>query len=312
MDKYHSIIRVVLPLIPLLVEVFPSCTTAQETPYTITVPVDEVSITFRASDYHGSSINDLTVGDVRLRDNGRQQSRIIAFQFYPSLPIRAGFLFDTSRSMLLELTQNQRIASLYATRLLRKGTDRAFVMRFDSDSKVLQDWTDDASALTLSLQHVASDRASRLGGTVIFDSIYRACRDQWRENQPPVSGNFILLFTDGLDNASHTRVSDVASVCQQSRTALYVLSNQERSRLSESQKILTALVDQSGGRIFFDPNGSQVWENLRLIERDQRSQYRLVYKPSGLKADGSFHKIKLDLPTKGGEVVAPSGYYANH
>jgi hypothetical protein len=43
-----------------------SQTSAQETtnPYTITVPVNEVSLTFRASDYHGSPMDDLTVADV--------------------------------------------------------------------------------------------------------------------------------------------------------------------------------------------------------------------------------------------------------
>ncbi|MCU1322274.1 MAG: hypothetical protein JWM43_1923 [Acidobacteriaceae bacterium] len=288
-------------------------TSTQETtsPYTITVPVNEVSLTFHASDYHGSPLDDLKVADVRLSDNGRPQTQILSFQFYPKLPIQAGILFDTSRSMLMDLKQNQHTAALYATHLLRKGTDRAFVMRFDSEAKVLQDWTDDSSALVTSLQTVASDHASRFGGTVIFDSIYEACRDQWRDDQAQSSGNFILLFTDGIDNASHTRVSDVANICQRSRTALYVFSNEEKSRFSEGQKILTMLVAQSGGRIFFDPKGTQIWENLQVMESDQRSQYRLVYKPSNTKPDGSFHRIKLDLPKRGGEITGPSGYYAS-
>jgi Ca-activated chloride channel homolog len=88
-----------------------------------------------------------------------------------------------------------------------------------------------------------------------------------------------------MDNASHTRVSDVVNICQRSRTALYVFSNEEKSRFSQGQKILTLLVTQSGGRILFDPKGTQIWENLRVMENDQRSQYRLVYKPSNTKAD---------------------------
>ena len=213
--------------------------------------------------------------------------------------------------MLEDLKRNQDVATLYTSHLLRKGSDRAFVMRFDSDEKVLQDWTDDAGALASSLHSVAADHASRMGGTAIFDAIYKACRDQWRGDQHTITGNVMLLFTDGLDNASATRVSDVASICQHSRTAIYVFSSEDRSRFSSSQKILSALVAQSGGRIFFDPKGANVLENLRIMEGDQRSQYRLTYKPTDFKADGAFHRVKLDLPKRGGEILIPLGYYAS-
>ena len=163
-------------------------------PYVLSVPVDEVSLVFHASDFQGRSLNDLTVADLRLSDNGKPQKQILSFQFYPSLPIRAGILFDTSRSMLSGLKRNQTVAELYATRLLRKGSDRAFVMRFDSDARVTQSWTDDSSALTESLHSIAADHASRLGGTELFDSIYKACRDQWTSSRNEATGKFHLAF----------------------------------------------------------------------------------------------------------------------
>jgi Ca-activated chloride channel homolog len=277
--------------------------------YTLSVPVDEVNLTFHASDFHGMPMEDLTEKDLRLLDDGKRQDRILSFQAFRNLPIRAGILFDTSRSME-GLWRNQDIAAMYATRLLRKETDQAFVMRFDSATKVKQSWTNDAALLAESLWTIAFDRESRLGGTVLFDSLYKACRDQWTSDRDAITGNFILLFTDGLDNASHAQLEDVIDICQQARTAIYVFSDEAKSFHAEGQKTLNELVKKSGGRIFFDATGPEVWNDLRIMESDQRSQYRIVYKPSSLKADGSFHRIKLDSPTRGGVITTRSGYYA--
>lgn len=279
-------------------------------PYTLTVPVDEVSLTFHASDFHGVPIEDLTLDDLRLMDDGKRQRRILSFESYRNLPIRAGILFDTSRSMLGDLKRNQEITNLYATHLLRKETDKAFVMRFDFDAQVRQDWTNDSAALAASLRTIAADHASRLGGTALYNAVYTACRDQWTSDPAAVTGNFILLFTDGLDNASHARMQDVIDACQHARTAIYVFTGEPKSRFSDGQKILDELVKKSGGRIFFDPTGTDIWNDLQIMEHDQRSQYRIVYKPSHLKLDGSFRQIKLDSPTRGGVITTRSGYYA--
>ncbi|MEO8735010.1 MAG: VWA domain-containing protein [Edaphobacter sp.] len=281
-------------------------------PYTLSVPVDEVSLIFHASDFHGSPIEDITLSDLRLLDNGKRQRRIVSFEPYQNLPVRAGILFDTSRSMLGYLKENQKTTNLYAAHLLRKDTDSVFVMRFDFEAQVMQKWTNDAGAIAASLRTIAADHASRLGGTAIFDAIYTACRNQWSAEHDMVTGNFLLLFSDGLDNFSHARIRDVIDACQQARTTIYVFSNDPKSRFSQGQKTLNELVKKSGGRIFYDPSGAEIWNDLLIMESDQRNQYRLVYKPSHLKLDGSFHTIKLDSPNRGGVITTRSGYYALH
>jgi Ca-activated chloride channel homolog len=292
----------------------PQTTTQNPTaPYTISVPADEVSLTFHASDFNNIPISDLQLSDLRLLDNGRQPRKILAFDSHLNLPIRAGILMDTSRSMLHDLRLNRIIATTYTQHLLHQQTDLAFIMRFDSQWKVLQDWTADEALLDDGIGHIASDQASRLGGTVIFDAIYTACRDQFGKVDTIPTGNFILVFSDGEDNASHARLSDDIDICQQNHTAIYVFSNETKSHFpSAGQKTLIELSSKSGGRVFYDQTETGIMNDLRIIEADQRSQYRLVYKPSNLKPDGSFHHIKLDSPTRGGIITVRSGYYAPH
>ena len=277
--------------------------------YTLNVAVDEVSLTFHAADFHGIPMDELKLNDLRILDNGKQPRQIVSFEVHQNLPVRFGILVDTSRSMLEHLRRNQAIANEYITQLLHKQSDRAFVMRFDSQAKVLQDWTEDSAALTASLHNVASDSASRLGGTALFDSIYKACRDQFGTANP-LAGNFILLFTDGIDNASHARLEDDIDICQKANTAIYIFSVEPKSIFSNGQKTLNGLATQTGGVMFFDQSRETIWNDLRIIDVNLRSQYRLVYKPQHFKRDGSFHRIKLDSPTRGGVITTRSGYYA--
>jgi VWFA-related protein len=147
------------------------------------------------------------------------------------------------------------------------------------------------------------------GGTALFDSIYKACRDQFGTDDP-LAGNFILLFTDGIDNASHTRLEDDIDICQKANVAIYVFSVDSKSIFSDGQKTLNKLSTQTGGVIFFDQTRDSIWNDLRIIDANLRSQYRLVYKPGNFKRDGSFHRIKIDSPARGGVITARSGYYA--
>ena len=283
------------------------------TPYTFNVSVDEVSLTFHASDFNNVPINDLQLSDLRILDNGKSPRRIISFDSYLNLPIRAGILIDTSRSMLRDLRLNRSIANTYAQRLLHQQTDLAFIQRFDSESKVLQDWTADSFLLAASIDNVASDHASRLGGTIVFDALYRACHEQFGKTGKTITGNFILIFSDGEDNASRARLSDDIDACQQNHTAIYAFSDEPDSHFpSAGLKTLNELAAKSGGRVFFDQTEKGIWNDLRIIEADQRNQYRLIYKPANLKPDGFFHHIKLDSPTRGGVITVRSGYYAAH
>ena len=278
-------------------------------PYTINVAVDEVSLTFHAADFHGIPIDDLQLPDLRLLDNNKKPRQILSFETHQNLPVHLGILIDTSRSMLGHLLRNQAIANEYITHLLRKQTDRAFVMGFDSESKVVQDWTTDTDALTASLRNVDTGHMSRLGGTALFDSIYKTCRDQFGTANP-LAGNFILLFTDGIDNASHARLEDDIDICQKANTAIYIFSAEPKTFPSDGQKNLVTLAAQTGGVIFFDQTRETIWNDLRVIDANLRSQYRLVYKPQHFKRDGSFHRIKLDSPNRGGVITTRSGYYA--
>jgi Ca-activated chloride channel homolog len=284
---------------------------AQElTSYQLRVPVDEVSLSFHAADHHGLAVNDLKLDELKLLDSGKPPEKVTVFEPLQDASIRAGILMDTSGSMREFLARNRAISIEYAQRVLRQRTDQAFVMEFGYLSKVIQPWTAEPAVLAAGVRRVGAGR--ELGGTAMFDTIYRACFSEFGRIDRGATGNFVLLFSDGEDNASHMSLKEAVDACQRTNTAIYSFRSEPKgSFFSGGAKTLAELAAKTGGRVFHD-NGSEaeIYEDLRVIEDDLRNQYRLVYKPAGLKHDGSFHRIELKAPERVDQVTIRSGYYA--
>jgi VWFA-related protein len=175
---------------------------------------------------------------------------------------------------------------------LRQQTDQAFVMDFDAQSRVVQTWTSDTRALIAGIRGFTAEGKSRLRGTAIFDSIYRACLNQFGRLDHSASSDFILLFSDGEDNASLASAKDAVDECQRANTAIYVFRAEPEASFSGGPRTLAELASKSGGRVFYDDDSdAAIYNDLRIIEADLRNQYRLIYKPAELKHDG--HSIGL-------------------
>ncbi|HTC74950.1 MAG TPA: VWA domain-containing protein [Edaphobacter sp.] len=279
--------------------------------YGLRVSVDEVVLTFHAADAHHLPVNDLKLDELSLFDNGRPPRKILAFQSLQDLPLRAGILIDTSDSMAQDLASNESIATKYTQRLLRRSTDQAFIIKFSALSEVTQPWTSDTSALTEGIRRFAATRASHIRGTAIFNAIYQACLNQFGHINHPGTGNFILLFSDGEDNASNASLKNVVDACQHANTAIYAFRADPKSSFSTGPKTLTDLASQTGGCVFHtDDSEATISADLKTIEADLRNQYRLIYKPAELTPNGSFHRVELKAPERVYSLTVRSGYYA--
>ena len=277
--------------------------------YILKMPVDEVKVTFHVSDLKGDPIEHVKQEDVQLFDNGRLQSREVAFHEFRDLPIRVGFLLDNSPSMEKQIDRSQAIASKLISEFFRPRYDSAFTMGFGVDTQVTQDWTEDGESVAKGIRIGLAKQSQELDGTAMFDAIYKACRDKFETETATLSGNFILLFTDGEDNSSRIWEGEAVDMCQRARTAIYVFVPEWKSRASRGQKILEDLVSQTGGRVFYQSKQS-VRDSLALAVSDMRYQYELIYSPPGLKRDGAFHHLRMKCKLEHAQIHVRSGYYA--
>jgi len=280
--------------------------------FRLPLPVNEVVLTFHALDLHGLPVNDLKRDEIRVFDNEQPARRIVSFDSVLDRPIRAGILIDTSESMQRALPQDKILAERFVQRIFRQASDQAFVMDFGYSSEFAQSWTNNPHTLSMSVQNVQAGRMNPLGGTAIFDTIFRACLYGFGKIGPASSSNFILLFSDGEDNASHATVEEVLNACQKSNTAIYAFHiPPPPGRDSLGPMTLAELASRSGGRVFSAVDSEDaIWQDLRTIESEIRNQYRLVYDPVRLNHDGSFHRIAILPPPRVTSISVRSGYYA--
>jgi Ca-activated chloride channel homolog len=278
--------------------------------YNLRLPVNEIELTFRAFEANGVPLLHLTSDNLHLWDNGKRQTRVAMLAPYENLPIKAGFVIDVSTSMSQHFDDDRAIVQLYATGLFRKGIDRGFLMQFDTLAVMLQDWTGNPSDLLATAKGNGRTPPGHLPLTSLYDSLYTACREQWPVDSGSMTGNFILLFSDGVDDDSRAYLSEAVDMCQRKRVTIYAITFDGRSPFSSGQRNLEELARETGGRVFFAPRGQKLLDDLRSIEAEQRNQYRLVYKPSNFKSDGTFHQVKLKCSVKGAKIMTRSGYYA--
>ena len=289
----------------LIVLATPRFAMPQTLAYNLTVKVDEIALTFHATDRSGVLVSDLKLEDLQLLDNGQPPGKILSFQLLQNRPIRAGILLDTSESMTAANTSSRDLARRYAQHIIEQPTDQAFVIKFAFQSEIAQPWTSSPAVLSTGLDRFASVRSRP--GTAVIDAIYRACLNQFGHTAPADTANFILLFSDGEDNASRSSLKDAVDICQHTNTTIYAI----RTGQVTDATTLNEITQQTGGHILAsDSSDTAIAATLHTIDTEVRAQYRLIYRPANLRHDGSFHSINLTTPHSETTITTRSGYYA--
>lgn len=300
---------------------------------TITARANEVHVRLHAEDYAHHPITDLKPSDLSLRDNGEPQ-QIISLTAYHDLPLRLGFFFDTSGSMQgYPLARSRDIAS-YLSQHLFEANDQAFLREFDFEEIKTLDFSTNTKELASAINHVGSTAYSRLGGTALYDELYRGCRDHFASISDGSTANAIILFSDGGDTESHAYLSEVITKCQETRTAFFIFYSTNK-RYKEDIQHLKRLAERSGGALFLDQKKARedfyksqfskrfgvpskpvssidpaTIANLKELIRRLRSQYEMVYRMPNLKRDGKFHTIEIKAPHQPVTIQSRTGYYA--
>lgn len=112
----------------------------------------EVNVYATVHDRAGHIVSNLDKGDFDLRDDGTPQ-RILYFSRETNAPLSLGVLIDTSPSQAGLLTKEQDAAKLFLRSVLH-ASDQAFVIHFDVDIEVLQDFTVSPALLSVALDEM--------------------------------------------------------------------------------------------------------------------------------------------------------------
>jgi VWFA-related protein len=289
--------------------------------------VNLVDVLFTVLNHRNKLVPELEKPDFKVYDNNVVQD-IRYFSKQSDLPLRIGMLLDTSNSIRDRIKFEEDAANNFLFSVLRHGTDEAFLMTFDDEPQVVQGFTADTGKLR---DQILRMRAG--GGTAVYDAIYDACANELSHpprppgDRPDIVRRVMILISDGEDNLStHTR-TEAIEMAQRTNVVIYTIStsiqwvtieepNKEKAgsrkyHLTEGDKILQDLADETGGRSFYPYHVDDLDQSFQDIGDELRNQYSIAYNPSNHGFDGRYYKIKIEIPEhKGYQVRARRGYYA--
>jgi Ca-activated chloride channel family protein len=301
--------------------------TPPQTPQRIIQVVNLVDVLFTVLNRRNKLVPDLQKEDFQIFDEKYQQD-IRYFSKQSDLPLRIGMLVDTSNSIRDRIKFEQDASINFLFSVLRRGRDEAFVMTFDDEPQVVQAFTGDAGLLR---DQIMQTRAG--GGTAIYDAIYDACHNELSHpprppgDQPDIVRRVMILISDGDDNLStHTR-GEAIEMAQRTSVVIYTISTStqwiqlsqtdpdklanRKTHLTDGDKILQDLADETGGRAFFPYHVDDLDQSFQDIGDELRNQYSIAYIPTNYVLDGRYHKIRIEVPDhKGYQVRARRGYFA--
>lgn len=293
----------------------------QKEPTKILSTTGLVHLVATVMDRRRNFVTDLAQGDFKVLEDGAPQE-IRFFGRDTDLPLRIGLLLDTSNSIRPRLEFEQDAAIDFLSSVLRRNKDMAFLMTFDNEPEVVQDFTGDVSELTSAIR---KQRAG--GGTALNDAIYRASEKLINPPLPtgsnPEVRRVLVVISDGDDNLSDHALSESLEAAIRAEAAIYAIStntdwiaidNPDRPtkyHLDPGDKVLQRFADESGGRPFFPYRVDDLAQSFVDIGTELRSQYYIAYAPSVPLANGGYRKIQVDTDRKGLVVRTRKGYYAN-
>ena len=284
---------------------------ADQTATTLKVNVDVVQLFFNVKDKKGGLIPNLTKDDFEVNEDGKPQT-IKYFSANSDLPLTLGILIDTSPSQQRVLGMEQEVGGSFLSQILR-DKDLAFVISFDADATLLQDFTNSAHLLKAALNstHIGGGTGggggiAGMGGgpvptmnhgccTMLYDAVYSSAHEELAQQ---VGRKAMILLTDGEDDGSKLKLVDAIEAAQKADSIVYVLLCADRgfygfggfSGDSEMRK----LTQETGGRVIDVGNKmDKLRDAFDQIANELRSQYNIGYVPTNRNKDGGFRKVEI-------------------
>lgn len=274
--------------------------------FVIRVESQEVTLRATVVDQRKHVVTDLGKDQFTVYENGEPQT-ILHFS-REDIPVSIGILVDNSGSM-----RTKRNAVTKAVVNLVKSSnpsDEVFVVNFNDEAFLDQDFTNNISLMQEALDHVDSR-----GGTALYDAVFAAsdhlAKAAKREKK------VLLVVTDGEDNESSISLEQaIRSVQDENGPTIYTIGilGDEGKQPKRAKRALQTLSEQTGGVAFFPKTVDEVDEISREVARDIRNQYTITYKPTNPQANGGWREIKVVAHAPGYrdlEVRTRKGYFAN-
>jgi Ca-activated chloride channel family protein len=268
----------------------------------------------------------VTAADIVVRD-GTASRKVDSVTLGTEAPLTVGLLFDTSGSMYKNLPDVQEAAIRFLETALGDN-DRAFLITFDTEARLVQVPTTDRAALRQKILSLKSQ-----GNTALHDAMILGLL----QFEGVKGRRALVVFSDGADAASRYRVSDVSDLARRSNIPIHLVaarppmaipagpqnrpstrwerrasrpSTNSADRWSRGMTDLVHVSRRTGGSAHLIDNLDELPEVYSQIAEMLRAQVLAVISTDPGKHENEWRDIKVEVGGSGRKVHAPEGYYA--
>ena len=247
--------------------------------------------------------------DFRIFEDGVEQT--ITHFSGEDAPLSVGLAFDESGSMDYKL-QTSRAAAAHFMKTMN-ADDEALLVEFSDKARLSVGFTPKVEEITAAL------KSSQPGGmTAMLDAVSLALQEMKKARNPRKA---IVIISDGGDNNSTYKASDIESLVRQADVQVYamgvfepVLSFGLSPEEISGPRLLSEIANQTGGRAFSAAVSSDLPSVAARIAVELRNQYVLAYSPKNQAKDGKYRHVEAKVAPPAGfspvKVHWRLGYYA--
>jgi len=303
----------------------------EESVATFKINVNLVDVFFTVKDKAGNLVPHMTRDECTVSEDKVPQT-LKSFAAETQLPLTLGILLDTSGSQYQVLPLEQEVGSEFLARVLRQK-DEAFLLSFDVNVDLLQDFTNSPRLLTRAMNKAEINTAGGNGaagipgagggtipvhgtpkGTLLYDAVYLASNEKLNQES---GRKAMILLSDGDDQGSRYKISEAISAANKSNALVYVILIADRGFYGgfgmgySGYSAMKKMTEETGGRLIdVGNNGKKLEAAFQQIEDELRTQYVASYTPSNTKLDGGFRHLSVECRGDGMKVQVRKGYYA--
>lgn len=223
-------------------------------------------------------------------------------------PVSIGIVFDLSGSMTSKFARSRK--ALDAFLRTSNPKDEFFVVGFNDRPAVIVDYTSDVDDIDARMVMLKPENR-----TALIDAVYLGV-DKLR--QAKYDRKALLIISDGGDNRSRYTEGELRREVRESDVQIYSIGIFDQyAPTTEEQMgpvLLSDICDMTGGRLFRVLDINDLGDIASRISAELRNEYVIGYRPSDMRKDGNWRKLKIRLLPPPGlpplTVHNRQGYYA--
>lgn len=269
----------------------------------IKVDTELVNLSVRVVDRNNRSIGNLKQEDFKIYEDNVVQP--IEFFTRSEVPTNYSLVIDNSGSMRSQIDKVIEAGKIIIG--TNRPDDETSIIRFVSREKIeiVQPFTANKTDLNDSIEGFFIEG----GQTAVRDAVYLAAEQvtEYEKTRDPNDRKrrALILVTDGEDRDSFYSEKQLFDLLRETDVQIYVIGfigelEKEggfisKSPQGKSKEFLERLATESGGKVYFPTDVSQLNSIAANIATELRTQYSLGYVPTNDKKDGTFRNIKVAI-----------------